>query len=123
MRWPRLGRCRTSCRSRPPASGISVLPSRPPTVRHDADHVGSKKSRSKCFTRIRARRDDLPTEAQTRRMHPLSSTEIEQTLVLEGSIEDHDGMTTAGDYIWRKPGSLHDNMSPGGAVLFGCTAN
>jgi len=40
--------------------------------------------------------------------------EIEQTLVLEGSIEDHDGITTAGDYIWRKPGSLHDNKSPGG---------
>jgi len=51
-------------------------------------------------------------------MHPLSSTEIEQTLVLEGSIEDHDGITTAGDYIWRKPGFLHDNKSPGGAVWF-----
>jgi anti-sigma factor ChrR (cupin superfamily) len=44
--------------------------------------------------------------------------EIEQTLVLEGSVEDHDGIATAGDYIWRKPGSLHDNRSPGGAVLF-----
>jgi len=43
---------------------------------------------------------------------------IEQTLVLEGSIEDHDGVATAGDYVWRKPGSLHDNTSPGGAVLF-----
>ena len=44
--------------------------------------------------------------------------EIEQTLVLEGSVEDHDGMATAGDYVWRKPGSLHDNRSPrrGGAV-------
>jgi anti-sigma factor ChrR (cupin superfamily) len=44
--------------------------------------------------------------------------EIEQTLVLEGSVEDHDGVATAGDYIWRKPGSLHDNTSPRGAVLF-----
>ena len=43
---------------------------------------------------------------------------IEQTLVLEGSIEDHDGIATVGDYICRKPGSLHDNKSPGGAVLF-----
>lgn len=42
---------------------------------------------------------------------------IEQTFVLEGSIEDHDGVATAGDYIWRKPGSLHDNHSPGGAVV------
>ena len=45
-------------------------------------------------------------------------TEIEQTLVLEGSVEDHDGIAAAGDYIWRKAGSLHDNRSPGGAVLF-----
>jgi anti-sigma factor ChrR (cupin superfamily) len=44
--------------------------------------------------------------------------EIEQSLVLEGSVEDHDGVATAGDYIWRKAGSLHDNWSPGGAVLF-----
>jgi anti-sigma factor ChrR (cupin superfamily) len=44
--------------------------------------------------------------------------EIEQTFVLEGSVDDHDGIATAGDYIWRKPGSLHDNTSPGGAVLF-----
>jgi anti-sigma factor ChrR (cupin superfamily) len=44
--------------------------------------------------------------------------EIEQTLVLEDSVEDHDGVAAAGDYIWRKPGSLHENTSPGGAVLF-----
>ena len=43
--------------------------------------------------------------------------EIEQSLVLEGSVEDHDGVATAGDYIWRKPDSLHDNRSPNGAVL------
>jgi anti-sigma factor ChrR (cupin superfamily) len=44
--------------------------------------------------------------------------EIEQSLVLEGSVEDHDGVATAGDYVWRKAGSLHDNRSPGGAILF-----
>jgi anti-sigma factor ChrR (cupin superfamily) len=44
--------------------------------------------------------------------------EIEQSLVLEGSVEDHDGIAMAGDYVWRKSGSLHDNRSPGGAVLF-----
>lgn len=43
--------------------------------------------------------------------------EIEQSFVLEGSVEDHDGVATAGDYIWRKPGSLHENWSPNGAVL------
>lgn len=44
--------------------------------------------------------------------------EIEQSLVLEGSVEDHDGVAIAGDYVWRKPGSLHENHSPGGAILF-----
>jgi anti-sigma factor ChrR (cupin superfamily) len=43
--------------------------------------------------------------------------EVEQSFVLEGSVEDHDGVATAGDYIWRKPGSQHDNRSPNGAVL------
>ena len=43
--------------------------------------------------------------------------EIEQSFVLEGSVEDHDGLAAAGDYIWRKAGSLHDNWSPHGAVL------
>lgn len=37
---------------------------------------------------------------------------------MEGSVEDHDGVATAGDYVWRKPGSAHANKSPGGAVLF-----
>src|ERR1700751_251398 len=49
--------------------------------------------------------------------------EIEQSLVLEGSVEDHDGVATAGDYVWRKPGSFHDNHSPGGAVFSRCTAS
>jgi len=44
--------------------------------------------------------------------------EIEQSLVLEGSVEDHDGIARAGDYVWRKPGSLHENRSGEGAVLF-----
>ena len=43
--------------------------------------------------------------------------EIEQSFVLEGSVEDHDGIATAGNYIWRRPGSMHDNKSPSGAVL------
>lgn len=43
--------------------------------------------------------------------------EVEQSWVLEGSVEDHDGIANAGDYIWRIPGSMHENFSPGGAVL------
>jgi anti-sigma factor ChrR (cupin superfamily) len=44
--------------------------------------------------------------------------ELEQTLILEGSVRDHDGVGLAGDYIWRKPGSLHDNTSDTGALVF-----
>jgi anti-sigma factor ChrR (cupin superfamily) len=44
--------------------------------------------------------------------------EIEQTLVLEVASRIITGSRTAEDYIWRKPGSLHDNRSTDGAVLF-----
>jgi anti-sigma factor ChrR (cupin superfamily) len=47
-------------------------------------------------------------------IHP----EIEQALVLEGSMTDHDGTAYAGDYVWRRPGSTHDNHSEDGAVVF-----
>jgi quercetin dioxygenase-like cupin family protein len=43
--------------------------------------------------------------------------ELEQTYVLAGSVEDHDGLALQGDYIWRKPGSFHDNKSDTGAVV------
>jgi anti-sigma factor ChrR (cupin superfamily) len=44
--------------------------------------------------------------------------EVEQTLVLEGSVQDHDDLASAGDYIWQRPDSAHDNKSPEGALLF-----
>jgi anti-sigma factor ChrR (cupin superfamily) len=43
--------------------------------------------------------------------------EVEQSWVLEGSVQDHDGVANPGDYIWRVPGSMHENFSPSGAVL------
>lgn len=46
-------------------------------------------------------------------MHP----ELEQAYVLEGSMHDHDGVAKKGDFIWRKPGSKHDNSSPEGATI------
>jgi hypothetical protein len=49
---------------------------------------------------------------------PASGSPRNGSLVLEGAVQDHDGIATAGDYIWRRPGSQHDNTSPGGAVLF-----
>lgn len=46
-------------------------------------------------------------------MHP----ELEQAYVLEGAMHDHDGVAVAGDFIWRKGGSKHDNSSPDGALI------
>ncbi len=43
--------------------------------------------------------------------------ELEQAFVLEGSMYDHDGMCRAGEYVWRKAGSLHENRSDTGAVV------
>ena len=43
--------------------------------------------------------------------------ELEQAYVLEGSMYDHDGMCSAGEYVWRHAGSLHENRSDTGAVV------
>src|SRR6516165_877412 len=67
----------------------------------------------------RARRDDLPPQARTRRVHTLSQTPGDRADARPGGQRRRSRrMAMAGDYIWRKPGSLHDNRSPGGAVLF-----
>jgi quercetin dioxygenase-like cupin family protein len=43
--------------------------------------------------------------------------EIEQSYVLEGSFYDHDGICRAGQYVWRKPGSMHETKSDEGCIL------
>lgn len=45
--------------------------------------------------------------------------ELEQAFVLEGSMGDHDGNCGAGEYVWRKAGSIHENASETGAVILG----
>lgn len=42
--------------------------------------------------------------------------ELEQTWVLEGSLEDHEGVVTAGNYVWRPAGSRHDAHAPNGCL-------
>jgi len=37
---------------------------------------------------------------------------LEQTLVLQGQMEDHDGVAHSGDFIVRKPHSRHENYCP-----------
>ena len=42
--------------------------------------------------------------------------ELEQTFVLEGSLEDQEGAATAGNYVWRPAGSRHDAHAPNGCL-------
>ena len=43
--------------------------------------------------------------------------EIEQTWVLEGSFSDHEGTARAGEFVWRRPSSVHETHSQTGAVI------
>ena len=43
--------------------------------------------------------------------------EVEQTFVLEGSLEDEEGEVTAGNYVWRPKGNRHAARSPNGALV------
>lgn len=42
---------------------------------------------------------------------------IEQSYVLEGSLEDHEGKATAGNFVWRPAGNRHDAHSPNGCLV------
>ena len=44
-------------------------------------------------------------------------TEIEQTYVLEGRLEDEEGVALAGQYVWRPQGSRHVARAPEGALM------
>ena len=42
--------------------------------------------------------------------------DIEQTFMLEGSLEDAEGTARAGQFVWRPAGSRHDARSPEGGI-------
>jgi anti-sigma factor ChrR (cupin superfamily) len=42
--------------------------------------------------------------------------ELEQTFVLEGALEDDEGVASAGNYVWRPAGSRHTARAPKGCV-------
>ena len=46
-------------------------------------------------------------------------TAIEQTYVLEGSLEDHEGACGPGQFCWRPAGNMHEAVAPNGAVILG----
>lgn len=43
-------------------------------------------------------------------------TGLEQTYVIEGELEDHDGVLTAGNFAVRQPGSVHAAFSKTGSL-------
>jgi anti-sigma factor ChrR (cupin superfamily) len=43
--------------------------------------------------------------------------EVEQTWVLSGSFSDHEGTARAGEFVWRRPESVHETHSEEGAVI------
>jgi anti-sigma factor ChrR (cupin superfamily) len=46
-------------------------------------------------------------------------TGVEMTYVLEGSLEDDEGVCTAGNFVWRPAGNTHIARSPNGALILG----
>ena len=46
-------------------------------------------------------------------------TGVEMTYVLEGSLEDDEGVCTAGNFVWRPRGNTHVAHAPNGALILG----
>ena len=46
-------------------------------------------------------------------------TGVEMTYVLEGSLEDDEGVCTAGNFVWRPAGNTHVAHAPNGALVLG----
>ena len=44
-------------------------------------------------------------------------TALEQTYLLEGSLEDAEGSCGAGDFVWRPGGNIHVAHAPNGATF------
>ena len=44
-------------------------------------------------------------------------TALEQTFMLEGSLEDAEGSCGAGDFVWRPGGNIHVAHAPNGAIF------
>jgi len=44
---------------------------------------------------------------------------VEQTFILEGRLVDDEGECTAGNFVWRKAGSIHQAHAPDGLVGIG----
>ncbi len=65
------------------------------------------------------RRTVLTRLAPGAKLPPHRHVGLEQSFVLEGSLVDEDGACTAGNFVWRRPGSVHSAWSPDGGVVLG----
>jgi anti-sigma factor ChrR (cupin superfamily) len=46
-------------------------------------------------------------------------TALEQTFVIEGTIEDHEGVCGLGQFVWRPAGNRHQAVAPKRAIILG----
>jgi anti-sigma factor ChrR (cupin superfamily) len=46
-------------------------------------------------------------------------TALEQTFVLEGTLEDHEGVCGPGQFVWRPADNKHEAIAPNGALVLG----
>jgi anti-sigma factor ChrR (cupin superfamily) len=44
-------------------------------------------------------------------------TDLEQTFMLEGTLEDDEGVCGPGNFVWRPGGNMHIARSPKGAIF------
>jgi hypothetical protein len=78
---------------------------------------------------VRRNRDEDPVQGRRRAFdHPVQDgpgavvplhehTALEQTFMLEGSLEDAEGSCGAGDFVWRPGGNIHVARAPNGAMF------
>jgi anti-sigma factor ChrR (cupin superfamily) len=46
-------------------------------------------------------------------------TGVEMTYILEGSLQDDEGVCSAGNFVWRPAGNTHEAVAPNGALILG----
>src|SRR5215831_13485642 len=77
-------------------------------------------SRSRCSIPTIAALPRLCSSSNPALFVPLHEhTALEQTYVIEGSLEDHEGKCGPGQFVWRPAGNQHEAVAPNGAVLLG----
>ncbi len=69
------------------------------------------------YTEASGRRTMLVRVAPGAKLPAHRHVGVEQSFVLAGTLVDEDGTCGAGNFVWRKPGSVHTAWSPDGCVV------